>query len=256
LEGQDALITIISVMASQDTQSELIEAAAAAKIPWILPNDFGGDPLNIQMGRDNFLGPAKAAGHELIEKLGVSSWISVVCGFWYEWSLSVSPFMYGFDFKEKKLLLYDEGETKICTSTWPQVGRAVASILSLPVEGDVSLTTRFRNKPVYVNSFTVSQKDMFESALRVLGDKEEDWKVEKVPVKEYYKSAVEAMQKGDRSGFVKLLYSRAFFPDDSANFGAVRGLHNELLGLPEEDIDEATRVAVEMVKKGFNPFGN
>jgi hypothetical protein len=255
LQGQDALIITMSVMASPDQQTKLIEAAAAANVPWILPNEFGGDPLDLEIGKDNFLGVSKAKYRDHIEKLGKSSWIAIACGFWYEFSLAGGPYRYGFDFKSRTVTLFDEGNVKINTSTWPQCGRAVASLLSLKVapdsEDDKSLTlTDFKNKCAYISSFTISQNDMLESVLRVTGTDLKDWKVTKVSVREYYKSGVEELQKGNRIGFAKLLYSRNFFPESSGDFGATKGLHNDVLGLPKEDLDEFTKIAVQMLEKG------
>lgn len=256
LQGQDALIITMSVMAPPDTQTKLIDAAAAANIPWILPNEFGGDPLNVEQGKDTFLGAAKAKVREHIEELGKSSWIALACGFWYEFSIAGGPYRYGFDFKERSLTMFDAGTTKINTSTWPQCGRAVAALMSLKTtpnkEGEVSLTTHFKNKPAYISSFTVSQGDMLESVLRVTGTEMKDWKITKVPVKEYFKSGLEEFQKGNRIGFAKLLYSRAFFPESSGNFGAMKGLDNEVLGLPKEDLDEFTMLGVQMSEKGVD----
>lgn len=256
LQGQDALVITMNVFAPPDTQTKLIEAAAAANVPWVLPNEFGGDPLNVEQGKDIFLGPAKAKYRERIEELGKSSWIAIACGFWYEFSLAGGSMRYGFDFKEKSVILYDDGTTKINTSTWPQCGRAVAALMSLKIEpekeGEVALATHFKNKPAYISSFTVSQSDMLESVLRVTGDKMEDWKVTKAPVKEYYKSALEAYQKGDMTGFAKLMYSRAFFPESSGNFGASKGLHNDVLGLPKENFDEFTKLGIQMSEKGVD----
>jgi len=88
---------------------------------------------------------------------------------------------------------------------------------------------------------------MLESVLRVTGTDLKDWKVTKVPVKEYYKSGLEEFQKGNRSGFGKLLYGRAFYPGSSnGNFGATKGLHNDVLGLPKEDLDEFTKIGVQL----------
>lgn len=47
-------------------------------------------------------------------------------------------------------------------------------------------------------------------------------------------------------GFGILLYARGFYPD--AAFSVQNKLHNEILHLPEEDLDEATKAAVEMAK--------
>lgn len=255
LQGQDALVITMSVFAPPDSQLKLFQAAAEANVPWVLPNEFGGDPFNAEINKDSILGDAKAKVRQQLEELGKSSWIAIACGFWYEFSLAGGPYRYGFDFKNKSLILYDDGNTKINTSTWPQCGRAVANLLSLKIapdnENDKSTTlTDFKNKPAYISSFTISQNDMFESVLRVTGDKAEDWKVSKVPVKEYYQQGVEEFKAGNRLGFGKLLYSRAFFPESSANFGATRGLNNDVLGLPEEDLDEFTKEALKIVESG------
>lgn len=257
LQGQDALIITMSVMASPDQQTKLVEAAAAANVPWILPNEFGGDPLDLEIGKDNFLGVSKAKYRDHIEKLGKSSWIAIACGFWYEFSLAGGPYRYGFDFKSRTVILFDEGDVKINTSTWPQCGRAVASLLGLKVtpdsDDDKSPTlTDFKNKCAYVSSFTISQNDMLESVLRVTRTDLKDWKVTKVSVKEYYKSGLEEFRKGNRIGFGQLLYSRNFFPESSGNFGATKGLHNDVLGLPREDLDEFTKISIQMSEKGVD----
>ncbi|RFU34244.1 hypothetical protein B7463_g2085, partial [Scytalidium lignicola] len=255
LQGQDALVITMSVFAPPDTQTKLIEAAATANVPWILPNEFGGDPVNAEMNKDNMLGEGKTKYRNQIEELGKSSWIAIACGFWYEFSLAGGPYRYGFDFKNKSLTLFDDGNTKINTSTFPHCGRAVASLLSLKISSDGEsdkspCLTDFKNKPAYIASFTVSQNDMFDSVLRVTGAESKDWKITKVPVKEYYQQGVEQFKAGDRVGFAKLLYGRAFFPESSANFGATKGLHNDILGLPKEDIDEYTKVALKIVESG------
>src|ERR1700759_403324 len=87
LEGQDCLIITISVFAPPDTQSKLVQAAAEAKVPWIMPNEWGGDTSGI-IGRETLIGPPIMKNRELIDSLGVSSWISLACGFWYEFSLA------------------------------------------------------------------------------------------------------------------------------------------------------------------------
>jgi hypothetical protein len=126
------------------------------------------------------------------------------------------PPAYGFDFKNRAITLFDNGETKISTSTWPQIGRAVASLLSLPIHAEEQnkgfCLEQFKNRQVYISSFTVSQNDIFESVLRVTQTDMDDWKVNKEPVKDRYNTGVEQMQKGDRIGFAKMMYSRVFFP--------------------------------------------
>ena len=256
LKGQDALIITMGVMAPPDQQSKLIEAAATAGVPWVLPNEYGNEGVNEQAGKDIFIGPAKKAARDQVEKLGKSSWIGIICGFWYEWSLGGSPDRYGFNLKNKTVTFWDEGTTRLNTSTWPQVGRTIANLLSLKVlpddESDKSpCLVNYRNKFVYTSSFTVHQKEMFDSILRVTGTSANDWKATYAPVKEVYADGIKELQSGNRAGFVRAMYSRSFFPDGFGNFEASYGLDNDKLGLPKEDMDEFTKVAIQLHESGY-----
>ncbi|KAI9812696.1 MAG: hypothetical protein M1832_000353 [Thelocarpon impressellum] len=251
LRGQDALVITLTPMAPPDTQTKLIQAAADAGVSWVLPNEWAPDTADEALVRD--VGPFQKMGpqRDLIAKLGKSSYIAVHTGFWYEWSLAI-PASYGFDFAHRTVTLFDEGDTKISTSTWPQVGRAVAALLSLPIQPEGQERERsldhFRNKLVYVSSFTVSQRDMLDSVLRVTGTSLADWTVTKEPSKERYLGGIESMKKGDRIGFAKMMYSRVFYPDGNGDFEKRRGTSNALLGLPKEELDEATKAAIERTK--------
>lgn len=112
----------------------------------------------------------------------------------------------------------------------------------------------FKNKVVYVKSFTISQKDMFHSALRVTGTTENDWQITSQPVKERYLTGLKEMQQGSRAGFAKMIYSRIFYPDGHGDFEHGKGTINALLDLPEEDLDQATEAAIER-SKGFPLVG-
>ncbi|KAF4625823.1 hypothetical protein G7Y89_g12344 [Cudoniella acicularis] len=256
LQGQDALIITMNVMAPPDTQSKLIAAAADANIPWVLTNEFGSSGYNEAADADTFLGPAKKAVRAQVESLGKSSWVGICCGFWYEFSLGGGDYRYGFDFKKKTALFYDDGTTRLNTSTWPQVGRAVANLLSLKVlkedENDKGpCLTDYKNKFAHISSFAVNQQEMFESILRVTNKKESDWKITKKPAKDVYDEGKEMFKGGNRMGFGKMLYSRYFFPDKAGLFEEVTGLDNERLRLPKEDLDEFTKVAIGLAESGY-----
>lgn len=211
--------------------------------------------------------------------LGKSSYIALSTGFWYEWSLAI-PTAYGLDFANRSVTFFDEGETKISTSTWPQVcfvapqnpfafhivsfneinhqvGRAVASILSLPITPEEpnpkASLENLKNKLLYMPSFTVSQREMFESALRVTGTKESDWTISKESAQERFTNAIKEMHEGNNAGFVKMLYTRVFYPDGSGDTENSKGTVNALLGLPKEDLDVATKAAE--VRSRTHPFG-
>ncbi|KAI1206124.1 NAD(P)-binding protein [Annulohypoxylon truncatum] len=255
LKGQDALIITMNVQAPPETQLQLIRAAAAANVPYVLPNEWGCDMADEQFGKEIFLGGSEVPARKLVEELGKSSWIAVVSGFWYEYSLGMGEQCYGMDVKNKTWTFFDDGETKMNTTTWPQSGRAAAKLLSLPIEpetpGGPSLSS-FKNKFVYVSSFLLSQKDMFESVLRVTGTKESDWTIKYEDSVKRYEEAKKRALSGDMTAFPKLLYSRAFYKDGVGNFEARRGgLANDILGLPKEDLDEATKIGVYRDENGL-----
>ena len=90
---------------------------------------------------------------------------------------------------------------------------------------------------------------MLASALRVTGTNESDWTVTKEESKDRFASGLEAVKRGDYSGYSRML-SRIFFPDGCGDFEHNKGTLNEMLGLPQNDIDEATKVAIERQKAG------
>lgn len=152
-------------------------------------------------------------------------------------------------------MFYDEGTAKINTSTWSACGGAVGKLLALPIlpedEKEKQTTiSGWKNEFVRVGSFEISQKDIFDSVLRVTGTKESDWKVSYQPVKERFEEGRAMMQKGNMMGFAQLLYARSFFPDGAGNFGRKFGLDNEKLGLPKEDLDEATKFGIHLHESG------
>lgn len=130
----------------------------------------------------------------------------------------------------------------------------MAALLSLKIlpddENDKSLTlSRFRNDYINISSFLVSQRDMLESIQRVTGTTSKDWTIEYQNHQERYESGVKMMKEGNRLGFARALYTRIFYPNGDGNYEARYGLVNDLLGLPKEDLDEATKAAVALYKK-------
>ena len=144
LTGQDALVITMSVFGG-NAQEKLIRGAAQAGVPWILPNEFG--MYNTEEIQNETIGPGKAIARNLIESLGVSSWIGVTSGFWYEYSLSGAYF--GIDIPKREVVYFDDGKQRLNTATWPQTGLAVANLLSLPVsasDGNGPTLEQYRNR--------------------------------------------------------------------------------------------------------------
>ena len=249
LTGQDALIITLSPFAPPETHAQLVEAAATAGVPWILPNHWAHDYTNrfdSTFTKDVPVFAEQPAKFEYIKSLGVSAYVAIATGFWYE-LLMQSPTGFGFDFAAKKASFLDDGMTRMSISTHTQIGRVVAGLLSLPVasEGSSPSLEEYRNKEVYMASFTVSQNDMLESILRVTGQKREQWTIEHEPSKEKYQKGLEALQKGDTTSFRSMLIARVFYPEHAVgNMEKNHGLINEAVGVPLENLDNVTRAIV------------
>ncbi|KAK1148469.1 hypothetical protein N8T08_009474 [Aspergillus melleus] len=249
LRGQQVLIITMAVMAPRDTTKKLVRAAAKAGVPYIQPNWFGHDSQNPKLLEESLLSHYDTCAE--IERLGVSSYLLLNCNFWYEFSLGGGPDRYGFDFPNRSLILFDDGNTPLNTSTWPQCGRALASLLSLKElpddEADKSPTlSQFRNGPVYISSFRLSQRDMLESVKRVTGTTDADWKITHESSEQRWKEAHAEVMQGNFAGFAKQLYSRMFFPNGDADLESKYELDNAVLGLPVEDLDEYTAIGVRI----------
>ena len=249
LKDQQFLAITLSVRAPPNTHSNIVKAAIKAGVKYIMPNAYGGDLFNPLLADEPYAKANVGKIREITELGG--DYIMMVCGFWYEWSLALGEYWYGIDIRNKKVVFYDDGKTKIKSSTWEQCGRAFAALLSLPESGASPSVADFKNKTVGLESFEVSQRDMLDSLHRVLGDTDADWTITYEPTAERYAAGLARFQKGEMTGFAQALYARGFYNDGT-------GLHstsNDVLGLHLEDLDTCTKNAVEMVKSGWNPLG-
>ncbi|KXJ86049.1 oxidoreductase CipA [Microdochium bolleyi] len=256
LRGQDVLIITMSVHASAESQLTLIDAAADAGVPYVMPNDWGFDVSRDDMYRDAFFHLDSKAARARIEQRGVSAWVSVICGFWYEHSLGCGLGTFGIDWDKREAVLLDGGDaTRMNTSTCAYVGQAVAALLSLPEKaaesaaGGASLE-QFKNDYVRISEFTVTQREMLDAVQRATATADADWAITHEDSRERYKRAAAEVVKGNYALFETAMYSRVWFPDGSSLYED-RGLHDEILGLQRDGLDEATKRAVERGLKGY-----
>lgn len=267
-EGQDVLIITLAGTTSPAVQSDLIKAAAKAGVPWILPNEYGQDGANAELVDAVFILKGKAKHRKEIEELGVSSWIGIASNLWFDYVrrphppvpsqiLSANPYrftqslkggQYGIDIPSRKAEIYDDGTTAITTTTVPQVGLSVARLLSLPVHPPSSPSlSDYKNKLVYITSFSVTQNDMLAAVQRATGTKSPDWTVTHTPVDQFIQEGRDKFAKGDRRGMIGLLYGSTFKRGLGDQFHG-REVANEELGLKEEDLDEVTQRVVKEVE--------
>jgi hypothetical protein len=181
---------------------------------------------------------------------------------WYEYSLVLGPLCLGFDHQNKKMTFYDDGAAKVNLTTFEQCGRAVAALLSLKelpedaADEGTPTVSAWRNKPLYISSFRVSQREMFESWKRATGETDADWTVEHEPSQARHDRGMALAREAKdpvsaRMGLAVAAFVRLFFPDSAGDYESKRTLANEALGLPREDLDERTAAAKKMLDEGY-----
>ncbi|KAJ6784654.1 hypothetical protein PWT90_03217 [Aphanocladium album] len=251
LKGQEFLIISMAVSGGAAAEAIVMSAAAKAGVPWVMPTCYGTDIENRKLMDENLTGRGVYANIEAAEKNGLS-WTTMNCSFWYEFSL-MSSNCYGIDIPNRSATLFGDGEVPICTSTWLQCGRAAAAFLSLKImpedETDKDATmSQWRNKPLFIQSFVASQRDMLDSIHKVLGTTDADWTVEKVDAQERYDAGKKLLGGPEGyKGFSHCLYTRTFFKDGGGDFSDK--VVNKALRLPQEDMEEASRRAVDLAMK-------
>ncbi|KAF1847704.1 NAD(P)-binding protein [Cucurbitaria berberidis CBS 394.84] len=238
LEGQDILILQLGIF-SVDQQTPLIRAAAKAGVPYVLPTEFGSDPYSPLAKNFPMLIERKKKYRDLVEELGLS-WIAVVNNPWFDWSLKHGN--WGINIKEKKATLYKGAEGKLNTTTQRKVGEGVSKLLSLP---DAELET-FKNKPVYLSSFEINQREVLDSAIRVTGTKESDWKVVVRDADEVIAEARKEVAQGNHMAHIMEFYITHMKESSGGNYQAKATKDAEVLGLKdEEDLDDVVKAVVD-----------
>ncbi|PKY00986.1 NAD(P)-binding protein [Aspergillus campestris IBT 28561] len=256
LRGQQFLVITLGVYVPEEVHHRIAVAAGKAGVPYIMPNIFGYPVLEHAKKDEQGLNNVVHARVDHVRSNGVSSSIRLPCGFWYEWSLATGEQWFGFTIKSRKVTFFDDGRRTLTVSTWDQCGRALAALLSFPESGASPSVADFKNQDLLIYSFRVSQRDMLDSLHRVLGTTDDDWEITYESVEKRIADGDKEIAKGIRTGRPKALYGRAFRTDNAtADFADTMSTANEVLGLPTEDLDEATRRTVQMVEDGWNPLG-
>lgn len=240
LKDQEVLILQLGRFAL-GAQGTFIRAAAKAGVKYILPTEFGSDPLALELTQ-KLASHGKEQYRKLIEELGVGSWIAVVNNPWFDWSLGRG--LWGIDIPGRKATLWDGGNTKFNTTTLQRVGESVAALLSLPEEQLV----QYKNACFYISSFHITQREMLDSVLRATKTIEADWKIEIRDVVDLVAQTNEEVKKGNMMALINQFYSMHAVEGQGGDYS--RKIADLKLGLREESLDEVVQRVVASVGDG------
>ncbi|TVY76252.1 Isoflavone reductase-like protein IRL [Fusarium oxysporum f. sp. cubense] len=243
LKGQDVLVLMPPLAQLVELQEPAIRAAANAGVPYILPSEFGPDPFAVQLVEENELLIAKKRIRDLIESIGISSWISIAVGPWLDAGLNQG--LWGIEPKTRKATIWRGADAKVNTATISHTAEAVAAVLSLP-EAELA---KYKNKAVYTPSFHLTQREILDAVQRATGTTDADWDIKTRDVNEVAREYEDKISQGDGvAPFVKFFITH-FLEGHGGDFN--HKVHSteleklEQLGLHKEDLVQAIKVALQ-----------
>ncbi|KIW99814.1 uncharacterized protein Z518_10742 [Rhinocladiella mackenziei CBS 650.93] len=267
LANQDALIITLAWSICHEFQPLIIRAACEAKVPYILPCEFGSDTSNPRLISAVPMQTHKVNARKPVEELGGTSscWIGIINNAWYDWSLAGGWF--GIDIKHRKATLFDKGDVKAYTSTLRMSDLAAARVLSLPLNTKGQNPNNpnmhrtlpsYANKMVYVSNFHLSQVDMLRAVQQATHTTDADWDITAVSKAEYIEAGFTMLKKGEMSGIMNVLYGNIFTNGVANGYYGAEGNENPqlaqdnaMLGLEGcEDLEDVTGRVVREVLEG------
>ncbi|KAJ4051995.1 hypothetical protein NW761_009018 [Fusarium oxysporum] len=242
-QGQDVVVLMPPLPQLVTLQEPAVRAAAKAGIPCILPAEFGADPFATRLIEENqLLQDKKKKIRDLIEELGVSSWISVAVGPFLD--MNIKSGLWGIDVENRKATIWTGAVGKVNASSVAQTGQATAAVLSLPGQ-DLS---RYKNKAFYVPSFHLTQKELLQVFQKATGTADQDWEIDYQDVNDALKDCNDKIQQKDATApFVKFFLTH-FREGSGGDFESkvdaseVKKLHE--IGLQKEAIDDMLKRTV------------
>ena len=235
LTSQDVLITTFGGTNSE-LQIKLADACVAAGVQRFIPADFGSCDSSSQLALE--LMPLYRRKQEVREHLRQLageeklSWTSLVTGHFFDYGLKSGLLL--FDVKGKKATVFDGGEIRWSASTLARVGEAVVAVLKMDGE-------ETRDRMLYVQSFCVTQNELVRACERVSGEK---WTVEDVKSEDFIKEMKARTDKdtGDHDAYENLV---GVVGTIDADWTGKETFSNGLLGLKDEDLEEAVKKVLE-----------
>ncbi|EFQ32480.1 hypothetical protein CGRA01v4_05912 [Colletotrichum graminicola] len=237
--GQDVVVLQLGMDGYMTVQPSLIRAAAKAGVKWVLPTEFGSDPVPSKLRDASPLLAIKEQFRNLAEELGMS-WVAVVNNPWFDWSLERG--LWGIDIKGRSARLFGDA-VKFPTTTLSNTAKGTAGLLSLP-EAELEA---FRNRPLYLKSFYITQREMFDSVLRATGTEEKDWEVEVLDIAPTVAEAEEKFKQGDQGAIFVAFYANHMREGWGGDYNAKVGDLSKL-GIAEENLDEVVEKVVQKVE--------
>ncbi|KAF1922099.1 hypothetical protein BDU57DRAFT_511278 [Ampelomyces quisqualis] len=238
LREQEIDALIITIAGSHvDSQKKLIDAALKSGVKRVMPAEFGScdsadDKTNkmlpLMKGKKDVRDYLLEVQKKERKGAGKLTWTSLITGHFFDYGLTCG--LLKFDVKGRKAHILDGGNIKFSGSNLDFIGQAVIKILEKPRETE--------NKLLYVHSHHVTQLEVLEALEKATGDKFErlDQNSE-----EELKIVRPKMLNGDSEAREEVV---AVWGVIASDWKEKEGFANTMLGLEEEDLEDAIRKVV------------
>ncbi|KAM0439168.1 hypothetical protein ACHAQK_006272 [Fusarium lateritium] len=203
-QGQDVVVLMPPLPHITSIQEPAVRAAAQAGVPYVFPAEFGPDPFATRLIEENKLLQDKKQIRDLIEELGVSSWISISVGPFLD--MNIKSGLWGIDIENRKATIWSGATGKVNTSSVAHTGQATAAVLSLP---DAELS-QYKNKAFYMPSLHLTQQELLKAVQDATDTTVKDWDVKHQDIQDAIKDCnSKIQQKDDMAPFVKFFLTHS-----------------------------------------------
>ena len=223
------------------SQKKYIDAAIAAGVKRFIPSEFGSDISDPEIVKlvPIFQPKVEATEYLKSKESETFSWTSVTTGPFFDWGLKVG--FLGFDLNKKEAKIWDGGNVPFSTTNLSCIGEALTRILAPDYAPDT------RNKQVYIESHTTTQKKILE-ILQKLGGPDTKWTVEKVDGTKVFKEARAKIEGGDVGpGSIYPAIPALAFGEEYAHADHSKKSWNGRLEMPNEDLEGDIKAVLKSI---------
>ncbi|RSL78313.1 hypothetical protein CEP51_008309 [Fusarium floridanum] len=235
--GQDAVVNCMTSLAVGE-QLRFIDAAVAAKVRGYVSSEYGLNNNKPEARALNSVFREKGEIQDYLrskESTGLE-WMAVACGMWLKWSAQ-HDFL-GMHIKEKKFVVWDDGDGWFSTTTEENTALALVNALA-------KKWNETKNQVVWLSDFAITQNMLLAAIERISGQK---YTVEKIDTLRFIEEKQAAVAAGDPSAVYALIEIGFVTGKFGGHLEKEGRIVNELLGLPKISLDEVVKAALEAVQ--------
>ncbi|KAK2760933.1 hypothetical protein FQN54_002175 [Arachnomyces sp. PD_36] len=239
LKGQNAIVSTIAGSALLK-QIDIINAAIEAGVQRFIPSEFGSDTGNAHCrSRVPFFPPKHQVAEYLREKQEKIEWTIIQSGPFFELCLETG--FLGFDIANNAANTWDDKykDVKFASTRRSTVGQAVAEALS------PAIAPKTVNQTLFIQDTTATISTLFAALEKSTGS---TWTVNKVDYDALVAESMEKLKVGDLSGIGPIIIGNCIDPESGNDFAGRGILSNELLSIPEADLQALVDESVARVK--------